>query len=86
MGEYAIVVAGIAVACVFLALFLGRGIGDLFGSSTPAGGGTFTPPTTTPAPASPTTPEDCEHGGWQLFVNPSFTSESDCKTYVANLP
>jgi hypothetical protein len=82
LTEYSIIVAGIAVACAFVLLFVSAGIGGIFGSSTDPvkAGSPFTPPElSSPLPA-PTTLEDCEDNGWQSY--PQFGSEEECVAYV----
>ena len=81
--EYALLLGGIAIACLLAALILGGRIGDLFGStSDPVSHGPFTPPAM-PASVHPLTVEECLDGGWQSF--PQFESEEECTSYVNDL-
>ncbi len=85
-AEYVLVVAGIALACIAAALFLGAVLNGSFDSSskplTP-GSSPFTPPSP-PALVYPTKLSQCEGEGWKDF--PQFESESDCADYIATLP
>jgi hypothetical protein len=36
-----------------------------------------------PAPATPTTKDQCKDGGWKTFTNPSFKNQGDCVSFVA---
>ena len=81
LAEYAVVVAGIAVACVVAALFLSAVIGSDVGATVkPA---PFQPPASPPQLVWPTKLEDCEAGGWRNFVQ--FDNEAECKDYVNGL-
>jgi Flp pilus assembly pilin Flp len=85
LAEYAIIVAGIAVGCLFALLILRSGIDAVFGSTANPTQPTPVPAprTTTPALTYPTTIEECEDGGWANF--PDFESEAECKEYVESL-
>ncbi len=81
--EYALLIGGIAIACLLAALILGGRIGDLFGStSDPVSHGPFTPPAM-PASVYPLTVEECLDDGWKDF--PQFASEEECTAYVNDL-
>lgn len=85
LPEYAIVVAGLAVACLFVLLLLGFGIKGRFESDTPGTPATpapLTPPASPPA-SNPTTLADCENGGWRNY--PQFRDEAECRDYVEGL-
>ena len=83
-GEYAILVAGIAIACVIAALFLSGAISGLFGSTTkPVQPGVFRPPIVNPNLKWPTSIEECEGGGWRNF--PQFLDEAKCREYIESL-
>ena len=84
-GEYVLVVAGIALACVAAALVVGALLSGRFDSSAkPFGPGTgqFTPPSP-PAAVYPTSAAQCENGGWQSY--PQFPDEQACLDYIATL-
>jgi Flp pilus assembly pilin Flp len=85
LAEYAIIVAAIAVGCLFALLILRSGIDAVFGSAANPTGPTpvQAPRTTTPAPTYPTTIEECEDGGWTDFQQ--FESEAECSEYVEGL-
>ena len=36
-----------------------------------------------PAPATPTSKDDCKNGGWKNFTNPAFKNQGDCLSFVA---
>jgi hypothetical protein len=82
LGEYAVVVAGIAIVCVVAAVFIAAAVTGRFGSW--RGGdeqpGSFTPPVPKSQLAWPTTIEECEDGGWKNFVQ--FEDEAACREYV----
>ena len=83
-GEYALVAGGVALVCLVAVLYLGGGIGDLFGSSAKRvpSSGAFVPPVsgTVTFPASD---DDCANDGWRAFAQ--FTDEAECHAYVASL-
>ena len=84
-GEYAILVAGIAIVCVFTILFLSGAITGHFKSSgdQQPGGGAFNPPVPRSDLTWPTSSDECEGGRWQNFVQ--FANETECKNYVDSL-
>ena len=89
MAEFAIILAAIAVVCVFALVFLGGAIQARFDGTgnaiQQAGPTAATPPsapggaTPVPAEANPTTSKDCDGGGWQAY--PQFKSAGECKKY-----
>lgn len=85
LAEYAIIVAAIAVGCLFALLILRSGIDAVFGSTARPTQPTPAPPprSTTPVLTYPTTIQECENGGWADF--PDFESEAECKEYVERL-
>jgi Flp pilus assembly pilin Flp len=85
LGEYAILVGGIAIVCVLAVLFLSGALNGLFGSAAKPvqPPGVFRPPTRTPGLTWPTRVEDCEQGGWRNYAQ--FVDEKDCKEYVKSL-
>jgi hypothetical protein len=36
-----------------------------------------------PAPTTPTSKDQCKHGGWKNFTNPAFKNQGDCVSFVA---
>ncbi len=83
MGEYAVLVAGIALVCAFALLFLSGAISGLFNSSgdqQQPGGGAFTPPVPRSDLEWPKTIEDCKDGGWRNYAQ--FNNERECKDSV----
>jgi len=42
--------------------------------------------TVTVVPNRPTSKEQCEHGGWRTFTNPTFKNELDCVLFVELCP
>ena len=82
-GEYALIVAGVAVVCAFVILFLGTVILGLIDSDPePGQPGPFTPPVQTSDLRWPAKLEDCEDGKWRNYVQ--FHDEQECKEYVRN--
>jgi Flp pilus assembly pilin Flp len=80
LAEYAVVIAGIAVACMVAVLFLVAGIQGRFESNEqPYPQEPFVPPPS-PTLSYPTKLEDCEDGGWQTYAQ--FRNEAECKKYV----
>ena len=83
-GEYAIIVAVIALVCIVAVLVLGIGIRGQFQSG---GEGVQQAPFQPPIPSSgvswPATLAECEDGGWRNF--PQFASEAECREYVDGL-
>ena len=85
-GEYAILVAGIAIACVFTVLLLGALISGRFhgsGERQGPGGGAFTPPVARSDLTWPTARDQCQDDRWRNY--PQFVSEDDCTRYVDSL-
>ena len=83
-GEYAILVAGVAIVCVFAVLFLSGAIQGLFGSSAkPFQPGPLTPPVPKSELVWPTKIEECEDGGWRNYAQ--FVDEEACTEYVKSL-
>ena len=82
-GEYALIAGGVALGCIVAVLFLGDGIGGLFGSNAkriPAG--VFTPPASGNV-TFPASDDDGVNEGWRAYAQ--FTQESECHDYVASL-
>ena len=78
IGEYAVVIAGIAVVCLVAALFLGAVIANrVREGKPPAPMETFEPPRNSPQLVWPRRLEDCENGGWRNYVQ--FNRERECK-------
>ena len=84
LAEYALILAGIAMAVIVALMALGGSVGDLFDSNgrqiVGAGG-----PRKVPAMplVYPTTLEECVDPGWHTY--PQFASEEECKTYIEGL-
>jgi hypothetical protein len=79
MSEYALILGGIALACVVGVLFLGDRISDLFDrSAKPIVPESSAP--TGPGVPYPFTLADCQGGGWQSFTQ--FSSEGACEDWV----
>jgi Flp pilus assembly pilin Flp len=85
LGEYAVLVAGVALVCVFALLFLSGAISGLFSSSgdQQQPGGAFTPPVPRSDLEWPKTIEDCEDGGWRNYAQ--FKNERECTKYVRDI-
>lgn len=84
MAEYALLAAGIAVACSLAVLFLSGGISDLWVSkTTPIRSAPFSPPSSSPGLTYPTTLEECANDGWKNFAQ--FADEAACDAYVNGL-
>jgi Flp pilus assembly pilin Flp len=82
-GEYALIAGGVALACLVAVLYLGGGIGDLFGSSAKrVPSGAFVPPVSGSV-TFPASDDDCTNDGWRAFAQ--FTDEAECHAYVASL-
>ena len=85
IGEYAVVIAGIAVVCLVAALFLGAVIANhVRAGKPPASMEPFEPPRTAPQLVWPRRLEDCENGGWHNYVQ--FNDERECTDYVRGVP
>jgi Flp pilus assembly pilin Flp len=84
-GEYALLVAGLAIACVLAVLFLSGAIAGLFGSTSKPvqSPGVFQPPVRTPGLTWPTSLEECKDGGWRAYAQ--FADEKACTKYVESL-
>jgi Flp pilus assembly pilin Flp len=81
-AEFALVVAGIAVACIVAVLFLGGAVGGLWDRSTkPVAPSTFDPPNA--SVTEPMSMQDCEGDGWRSF--PQFATQQACFDFVAGL-
>ena len=85
LADYALILGGIAIVVVVAIVFLGGGIGELFGgtgSSVQPRPATFTPPRPS-AVSFPATLHDCQEGRWRNYSQ--FTTESECAAYVDQL-
>ena len=81
-AEYALILGGIAVACILALLWLAHPIDRLFRDPTVLPSEQpFTPPARTGDAPEPASLADCENGGWQTFA---FASETDCEDYVTS--
>ena len=80
IGEYAVVVAGIAVVCLVAALFVGSIVANRFRDAPSEPRTSLTPPRPSPQLAWPRKLEDCEDGGWRNYVQ--FENERQCKDYI----
>ena len=83
-AEYALILAGIAMAVIVAVSALGGSIGDLFDSNgrqlAVAGG----PRIRAAKPlVFPTTREQCADPGWHTY--PQFKSEEECEEYIDGL-
>ncbi len=82
--EYGLVMAGLAVVCLVMLVFLGIGVREYFRSTGEASSSavTRTPRPLIPPVASsyPETLADCEDGHWRTY--PQFQNERECKDYV----
>ena len=83
-AEYALILAGIAMAVILAVAALGGSIGDLFDSNgrelASAGG----PRIKAVKPlVYPTTLEQCADPGWHSY--PQFKSEDECEEYIEGL-
>ena len=83
-AEYALILAGIAMAVILALAALGGGVRDLFGSNGRELAATR-PPRVVPGPplVYPTTLEQCVDPGWHSY--PQFRSEEDCRKYIEGL-
>jgi Flp pilus assembly pilin Flp len=83
MSEYALILGGIALACVVAVMFLGDRISGLFDrSAKPIAPAASVP--SAPATPYPMSLSDCQDGGWQRFSQ--FASESACNDFVNGIP
>ena len=84
LAEYALMLAGIAMAVIVAVAALGGSIGDLFDSNgrqlEGAGGARKVPAMPL---VYPTTLEECVDPGWHSY--PQFDSEEECEEYVERL-
>ena len=83
MGEYAVVIAGIAVVCLVAALFVGSIVANRFRDAPSAPRTSLEPPRNVPQLVWPRNLEDCENGGWHNYVQ--FENERQCKDYVRDM-
>lgn len=82
-GEFALVVAGVAIACIVAVLFLGGAVGDLWDRSAKPVPGDLYPPDTPSSTVEPMTRADCEGNGWTNF--PQFATQQACFDFVAGI-
>jgi hypothetical protein len=80
IGEYAVVIAGIAVVCLVAALFVGSIVANRIRDAPSQPHTSLEPPRTSPQLVWPRRLEDCENGGWRNYVQ--FENERQCKDYV----
>ena len=83
MGEYAVILGGLALVVVVAVVFLGGRIGDLFGGTGSSVQQPRSAPFTPPYPSDvsfPATLQDCQNGGWRDYAQ--FASEAECVSYV----
>lgn len=84
LPEYTLIVAGIAIGCLFAILVYTSIVNGLFDSTAkPLNPAPFVPPVTTPQLTYPTSIDECLDGGWQNF--PQFRDEQACFDYIASL-
>jgi len=83
IGEYAVVIAGIAVVCLVAALFVGSVVANRFRDAPSEPHTSFEPPRTSPQLVWPRNLEDCENGGWRNYVQ--FENERQCKDSVRDM-
>jgi hypothetical protein len=83
MGEYAVVIAGIAVVCLVAALFVGSIVANRFRDAPSEPRTSLEPPRNVPKLVWPRNLEDCENGGWHNYVQ--FENERQCKDYVRDM-
>jgi Flp pilus assembly pilin Flp len=84
LAEYALILAGIAMAVIVAVAALGGSVGDLFDSNGRQLSGASRPgsPPATPL-AFPTRLEECVDPGWHSY--PQFDSEEECVEYIERL-
>ena len=80
IGEYAVVIAGIAVVCLVAALFVGSIVANRIRDAPSQPHTSLEPPRTSPQLVWPRRLEECENGGWRNYVQ--FENERQCKDYV----
>ncbi len=82
--EYGLVMAGLAVVCLVMLVFLGFGIRESLRSTGESSSLAASPsprPLTPPVtPSYPETLADCEDGQWRAYAQ--FQNERECKDYV----
>jgi Flp pilus assembly pilin Flp len=84
LAEYALILAGIAMAVIVAVAALGGSIGDLFDSNGRQLAGADRPRSVPAVPlVYPTTLEECVDPGWHSY--PQFESEEECQEYVDGL-
>ena len=84
LAEYALILAGIAMAVIVAVAALGGSIGDLFDSNGRQLAGASRPRAVPATPlAFPTTLEECVDPGWHSY--PQFESQTECEEYVERL-
>jgi len=83
IGEYAVVIAGIAVVCLVAALFVGSIVANRIRDAPSQPHTSLEPPRTSPQLVWPRRLEDCENGGWRNYVQ--FENERQCKDYVRDM-
>jgi Flp pilus assembly pilin Flp len=86
LGEYAVLIAGIAIVCAIALFFLAGATSGWFNSSgdqQQPGGGAFTPPVHKSDLEWPKTTADCEDDGWRNYAQ--FKNERECKDYVRDI-
>jgi hypothetical protein len=83
MGEYAVVIAGIAVVCLVAALFVGSIVANRFRDAPSEPRTSLEPPRNVPQLVWPRSLDDCENGGWHNYVQ--FENERQCKDYVRDI-
>jgi Flp pilus assembly pilin Flp len=83
-AEYALILAGIAMAVILAVSALGGSIGDLFDSNGRQLAGAGGPRIKAVKPlVFPTTLEQCADPGWHSY--PQFKSEEECEEYIEGL-
>jgi len=83
IGEYAVVIAGIAVVCLVAALFVGSVVANRFRDAPSEPRISFEPPRASPQLVWPRNLEDCENGGWRNYVQ--FENERQCTAAVRDM-
>ena len=86
MGEYAVILGGLALMVVVAVVFLGGRIDDLLGGTGSSVQQPRSAPFTPPYPSGvsfPATLQDCENGRWRNYAQ--FENQAECASYVDNL-
>ena len=83
-GEFALIVAGVAIACILAVLFLGGAVGDLWDRSAKPVPGVLHPPDNPSSTVEPLTRADCEDPNWQTKF-PQFATQQACFDFVAGI-